>query len=153
MVFYIYIKTPPYLADFIRDSFGHPAILPKNSPEHRIIRHFITRTPADCRPDLAKDGNVTICIPVFRERDPRVYNYMGRHAKNYLIESFESLFDKCLISEVASLENLRNNKISSAIYAFMEKHNIDLSTVNTETVLQRYYRIRKRYQKHNINLN
>jgi hypothetical protein len=152
MEYYIYLKVQPYLADFIKNSFGSPAKLDRDSPESRIIREYISKTPVGKIPDLGADANVSIAIPFFKESDPRVYNYFGKNAKKALIESFDQIFEKCMIREIGSLENCRRGKISSLIYAWMEKHEIEDNDTNWYALSQKYYRLRKKYIKNGIKI-
>ncbi|MDR1454605.1 MAG: hypothetical protein LBJ01_03040 [Tannerella sp.] len=145
MDYYIYLNVQPYLAAFLKKSYGDPVELERDSPESRIIREYISRTPDGVAPDMGGDSNLRIRIPCFREADPRVYNYMGISAKKALTESFDQLLEKCMIREIGSLENYRRGKISSQIYAWMEKHGIPDDATNWYTISQKYYRLRKKY--------
>lgn len=148
--YFIYLKAEPYLAEFIKTAYGDPVILERDSPEARIIREFISKTPADAMPDLGEDANMKISIPYFKEADPRTYNYMGKSAKSALLESFDHLVERSMLREIGSLENSRRGKISSMIYAWMEKHGIPDDEKNWYTVSQKYYRLRKKYIKKGI---
>ena len=146
----IYLKVEPYLKHFLESSFGNPVRVDKDGPEARIIRKFITKTPAESSPDLGQDSNLSVVIPYFKEADPRVYNYMGKRAKETLIESFNHLLDLCLFRELGKLENMKRGQIRNQIYAWMEIHGI--SEESWDTISQKYYRMRKRYSKNNIKL-
>jgi hypothetical protein len=152
MEYYLYLRAKPYLADFIRDAYGDPVELERNSPEARIIREFIGKTLAGRLPDTGEGANLKIRLPFFREADPRVYNYLGKKAQRFLLEAFEQLLEKCLISEIGPLDKNIRGKISFMIYAWMEKHGIADNETNWYTVSQKYYRLRKNYQKNRINL-
>ena len=152
MDYYLYLKVSPYLADFITHSFGNPVELDRDSPESRIIRKYISKTPKDEKPDMGQDSNLTIRIPYFKEADPRVYNYMGKAAKNALVESFYQLMDKSMMEEIGSLENCIRGKTSPMIYAWMESHGIPDNETNWYAISQKYYRLRKKYLKNGIKL-
>ncbi|GAP73065.1 hypothetical protein SAMD00024442_6_19 [Candidatus Symbiothrix dinenymphae] len=152
MQYYIYLKTQPYLAEFVKHSFGNPVQLDRDSPESRIIREYITKLPANNQPDMGEDANLAVQLPFFKEADPRVYNHLGVAAKSALVESFNQLFEKCMLKEIGSIENVHRGKISDLIYAWMEKHGIPDNDVNWETIRQKYYRLRKKYRKNNVNL-
>lgn len=152
MEYYIYLKIEPYLAYFLKNAFGDPIRLERDSPESRIIREYITKTPSGVTPDLGDDSNLTIVIPYFKEADPRTYNYMGIKAKKALEESFDHLFEKCMMKEIGSLENCRRGKIAPYIYAWMEKHGIPDDDTTWYALSQKYYRLRKKYLKKNIKL-
>lgn len=146
----IYLKAEPYLAAFLKNAFGDPVVLDKDSPEARIIREYITKTPEGVTPDLGEESNLSIALPYFKEADPRIYNYMGQRAKSALLESFDHLVERSMFREIGSLENIRRGKISPSIYAWMEKHGIPDDASNWYTISQKYYRLRKRYLKKGI---
>ena len=152
MDYYLYLNVQPYLAAFIIKSYGNPVELERDSPESRIIREYISKTPEGVQPDTGEGTNLTIRLPFFKEADPRVYNYMGKAAKKTLEESFDQLIEKCMIKEIGSLENCRRGKISSMIYAWMEKHGIPDEGANWYTISQKYYRLRKKYLLKGIKL-
>ena len=152
MDYYIYLKAEPYLADFLHHCFGNPVQLERDSPESRIIRQYITKTPQGQTPDLGKEANLSVVLPVFKEADPRVYNYLGKQAQKTLLESFDQVFEMCLMKEVGALENYRRGTISSLIYAWMEKHGIEDNETNWYTISKKYYRMREKYVKNGIKL-
>jgi len=145
MDYYIHLKAEPYLADFMYCAFGNPVQLDRDSPESRIIREYISKTPAGRTPDRGDDTNLIVVIPCFKEADPRVYNYLSKHAKKALLESFDQLFDKCMMKEIGAIENYRKGRLSSLIYAWMEKHGIEDNQTNWYTISQKYYRLRRKY--------
>ncbi len=138
----IYLNAPDYLAQWINHTFGSPAILIKDSPESRILNECLVKMPKDCFPDVGDNANVSIEVPYFKSKDPRVYNYLHRSGKNAVIESFRTLFIKNMMEEIGPLDN-KNVKIVTLIYAFLEKHGIDQD--HWYAVSQIYYRLRKRY--------
>lgn len=150
--FYIYLKVEPYLEHFIKNAFGDPVEVDRDSPEARIIREFISKTPQGEIPDIGEGSNLRVAIPYFKEADPRVYNYMGKNAKAALIDSFDHLLKLCMMKELGTLENNRRGEISKQIYAWMEKHGIPDNETNWYTISQKYYRLRKKYLKNNIKL-
>ena len=150
MDYYLYLKVQPYLAAFLKNAYGDPVEVDRDSPESRIIREYISKTPSGEAPDVGADSNLRIRIPFFKEADPRIYNYMGKAAKKTLIESFDQLIEKCMIKEIGSLENCRRGKISSLIYAWMEKHGVPDNDTNWYTISQKYYRLRKKYLQNGI---
>lgn len=138
----IYMKAPQYLAEWITHTFGNPAVLVKDSPESRILNECLVKMPKDCQPDIGANANVAIAVPFFKAKDPRVYNYLHESGKKAVLESFRTLLLKNLMEEVGNIDN-GSVKISTLIYAWMEKHGID--DENWYTVSQIYYRTRKTY--------
>lgn len=148
----IYLKAEPYLAAFLTTAFGDPVSLEKDSPEARIIREYISKTPGGITPEVETDFNLAVRIPFFKETDPRVYNYFGKAAKAALLESFDRLVEKCMMREIGSLDNIRRGRISPMIYAWMEKHGIPDDGRNWYALSQKYYRLRKKYLAHGIKI-
>lgn len=145
----VYLKAPDYLAQWIAHTFGNPAQLDKSSPENRVLNEFLTVTPSGKSPDTGEGSNVTIPIPYFKGKDPRVYNYISQRGKNALIESFRTLLKRNMWKEISPLEEDANCTISSLIYAWMEKHGIDEE--HWYTVSQIYYRQRNAlFEKNDI---
>lgn len=141
--YYIYLKVEDYLKCFLEHNFGDPVQLIKDSPEARIVRQYVIKTPEGVNPDNHLSGNLKVELPWFKAADPRVRNYLGKRAKKLLIDSFQHIFKACMLKEIGALENTRRGEISKHIYAWMEKHGIPED--NWYTVSQKYYRLRKQY--------
>jgi hypothetical protein len=88
-----------------------------------------------------------IRIPFFKEADPRVYNYLGKNAKQLLLESFKQIVERSMLDEISKLENHYSGKISDLIYTWMENHRVENNQTNWYTLSQKYYRLRKKYVK------
>ena len=149
MDYYIYLKVEPYLAQWMTNSMGNPVDLPRESPEVKLIKRFLDKQPTGSCPDIGTSSNLKVIIPWSKEKDPRTYNYFSPRAKKMLVESFETIFLNNMWSELGSLDGI-NSSLTNVIYAYLEKHGIDEE--HWETIRQKYYRIRKQYQKKNIKL-
>lgn len=147
--YYIYLKVEPYLAQWLFHAFGNPVVLPKDTPEVRLIKRFLDKTPADKKPDMKADSNVQVVIPWSKEKDPRIYNYFSPHAKMMLAESLETIFLNNLWTELGDIENI-NCSLTNVIYSWLEKHGI--GEEHWETIRQKYYRIRKRFRSKGIKM-
>jgi hypothetical protein len=148
--YYVYLKTPDYLAQWINHTFGEPVELLKDGPESRLLNELLCKLPANKIPDNGSDANVIIKIPYFKGKNPEQYNYLHKSGKKALEESFYTLLRKNLMEEVGSLENV-NCKIATILYSWMEKHGVDEH--HWDTVSQIYYRTRKKYfQKNDIKI-
>lgn len=143
----IYIKVSPYVAEWAVNSLGNPVEFPKDSVEHRLIKKFLEKTPETISPDIKGDNNLSVRIPFFKVKDPRVYNYMNDASKDLLIESLETLLIQNLWSELGSLENL-NCSAKKMIISWCRMHGI--SEMHEDTIAQKFYRLRKRYAKKGI---
>lgn len=142
--YYVYLSVPEYLAQWITHTFGSPVELIKDSPESRLLIELLVKLPIDEMPDTGKDANIAITIPYFKGKNPETYNFLYRSGKTAMVESFSTLFDKNLYTEITSLRNGHTRR-ATLIYAFMEKHGIDEK--NWDTVAQRFHRLNQKYSK------
>ena len=145
--FYVYLQVPEYLAQWIEHTFGSPVNIDMSSPENRVLNEFLIKTPAGHKPDTGEGANVIIPIPYFKGKDPRTYNHITRKGKAALAESFRTLLERNIWAEINPLEETANCKLSTLIYAWMEKHGIDEKY--WDTISQIYYRRRKSLFKKN----
>ncbi|MDR2913413.1 MAG: hypothetical protein LBV74_01025 [Tannerella sp.] len=145
----INLKVKPYLASFITNLYGDPVNLDKDSPESRILRKFIRKSPEGETPEPEESANLTVLLPYFKEADPRVYNHLPTSGKKLLEESFHQILVRNMLDEIGNLDTYFSGKISSLVEAWMEKHGIEYSETNWNTISQKYYRLRKKYVKHN----
>jgi hypothetical protein len=143
MEYFIYLSAPEHLAQFIRHSFGYPVELIRDSPEARILREYLSKEPEGFT-DYSELCNVKIRIPYFKEKDPRVYHYISSSTRQALLESFDELLKRSMYQEIGALGN-QNCKLSTLIYAYMEKHGIEEKY--WYTISQKWYRLRKSYAK------
>lgn len=141
----INLQVQPYLADWCHSTFGNPVRLEKNGAEARLLKRFLEKWPENIPPERSEDYNLQVEIPYFKEKDPRVYNYLCKTAKYALIESFETLFLLNMRSEICSLET--NCKQNTLVAAWMEKHGIDEE--HELTIRKKFYRMRKQYFTNN----
>lgn len=140
----ITIPMDGYLQDYCKKSFGYPAEFPKDSPETRLIKRFLKQPPGDFI--YEKEKGLPVVIPFFKERDPRVYNYLGPKAKKAISSSIASLFRAELTQFFIKLENCRCSD-KDLIYAFMEEKEIEEK--HWDTVSKIWYRTRASLRKKN----
>jgi len=140
--YYVYLKAPKYLEQWITHTFGNPVVLIKDSPEMRLLNELLEKTPSNKKPDTGIGSNIAIPIPYFKGKDPEIYNYIHQSGKNALIESFSTLFKKNLITEITALKN-GQVKRATLIYIFMEKHGIDEE--HWDTIAQIHNRMTVKY--------
>lgn len=149
--FLIYLKLEPYLHQWLTHSLGNPVEFPAKSNENAIIRRFLQTKPNDAMPDLYAEGLTAICIPDSKAKPPQYYNYCGPKAKSAIIEAIEDLFRINLWAELAPASyNVERAEcgLNKMIAAWCEMHGIDDDY--TETVRQKYYRMRKAYTKNGV---
>lgn len=140
----VYLTVPEYLEQWITHTFGNPVELIKDSPEMRVLNEMLSKLPCSELPDTGEGSNITIPIPYFKGKNPDTYNFLYKSGKTALVESFSTLFDKNLHTEITDLKNGRIKR-ATLIYVFMEKHGIDEK--HWDTVAQRLHRLNQKYGK------
>jgi hypothetical protein len=150
--FVIYLKLEKYLSQWLVHSLGNPVRFPAQSNENCVIRRFLQKLPEGKSPELPFEGATVIVIPDSKAKNPEVYNYLGKKAKEAVTECIEDLFRRNLWAEIGTLtEKNCSVGLNKTIAAWCEMHGIDDDY--TETVRQKYYRMRKAYTKKGIFLN
>ena len=143
----IYLPLKEYLAQwFIHEMGGSTVQFPKRSAESDIIEFFLIPTPEGVVPSTSEPGTVAICLPFYKYKDPRTYNYLPPKAQKALARCIETRFKIQLWQDLHTLHN-QACPITDIIYAWMEMHGIELSVKNWETIRQMYFRKRKTYLK------
>jgi len=146
----IYVNLPKYLSQWATNRLGDPVVFPASSPQNAVIRTYIRkRLPEEPVEALQPEGSTAIAIPDSIAKPPEEYNHMGLRGKLAVQETILDLFKRELWSDISPLENAPCG-LNKLIAAWCESHGIDIDRV--ETVRQRYYRIRKDFQKVGINL-
>lgn len=148
--FVIYIRLEKYLHQWLVNALGHPVRFPAQSNENAVIRRFLRKLPDDEYPEMPFEGATAIVIPYSKAKDPAVFNYLGKKAKEAVIGTIEDLFRRNLWAEIGSTFD-GNQGINKTIAAWCEMHGIDDDYI--ETVRQKFYRMRNAYNKRGIFLN
>ncbi|MBD8349365.1 hypothetical protein [Dysgonomonas sp. HGC4] len=155
---YIYLKVERYMQQYLTHHFGDPIVLPKDSPEQRIIRTLLVKPPhwidTDAPPEDYTSGDVfyvRLEIPYSKEKDPRVYNYLVEAAKDILVERLDLIFMNNMWTELLELSVIKELELTKIIYAWCESHGIPNieDDKNAEVIRQKYYRLRKKYRSEN----
>lgn len=144
----LYIPLEDYLAQwFIHEHGGEvPVRLIRGSVESKILEVFLTHWPEDRLPDTAGDGKLAIVIPSFRNRPPEVFNYLPQRALSSLLSIIRNRFDIQLWSDLHHFGKISKRQ-DELIYAWMEKHGIEMTETNWNAIAKRYQRQRNVYSK------
>lgn len=142
----IYIPLEDYIAQwFVHEQGGTvPVRLTRGSVESKLLEVYLTHRPDDLLPDVQGEGKLAIAIPSFRNRPPESLNYLPQHALKSLLNIIRDRFDVQLWKDLHSFGKITNRQ-DELIYAWMEKHGIDLNETNWNTIAKRYQRQRKIY--------
>lgn len=142
----VYIKLDEYLAQwFIHEQGGsHPVKLLRNSIENAMLEHYLQKLPEGQTPNLNIEGKVAILIPEYRYKDADSFNYLPPMAEQAIKRCIQNRFDICMWNSIHKFSSIFHRK-DELIYAFMEKHGIELSGKNWDAIAKRYQRKRDYY--------
>lgn len=142
----IYVELEDYLAQwFINDhGGGEPVKLTRGSVESKILEVYLAPLPAGAAPDLPGPGDVAILIPTFRAKPATTYNHLPKHARAALLNVIRERFDIQLWQDLHVFGKISKRQ-DELIYAWMEKHGIEMTDKNWNAIAKRYQRQREVY--------
>lgn len=150
----IYINNvEPYLKQwFIHEQGGeYPVNLSRGSVESNMLFLFLANKKAEESP-VIDERTLAINIPSYKKKDPRTYNHLPPMAKVALHKCIKNRFDVQMWNDLHQFSNL-GMQIDDLIYAWMEKHGIELTETNWNAIAKRYQRKRKAYLDYNSKKN
>ncbi len=144
----LYIPLEDYLAQwFIHEHGGEvPVHLTRGSVESKILEVYLTHRPEDQLPGIGGDGKLAIAIPSFCNRPPEVFNYLPQRALSSLLTIIRNRFDIQLWTDLHHFGKISKRQ-DELIYAWMEKHGIEMTETNWNAIAKRYQRQRTIYIK------
>ena len=139
----LYVPLDPYLAQwFIHDHGGStPVELRRGSVESKVLEVYLAKRPPYVVPESG-DGLVPVYIPTFRHKPAEAYNYLPKHALSALLNSIRNRFDVELWNDLHSFGRIGRRQ-DELIYAWMEKHGIEMTEANWNAIAKRYQRLRQ----------
>lgn len=146
----IYVRMPQYLGQWlIHEMGGQPVILPKGSPENKIITIFSMRPPKDYIPRPQQEDEVCIVMPQNKVKDPRTYSYLPHKAEGMLVSALHSRFVVQLFQDIHTLHNYyqRTDKL---LQAWMQAHGIEYSGKNWDSIAKNYQRARNAFRMQQV---
>ncbi len=137
----------PYLKQwFIHEHGGvTPVSLLRNSPERNIIQAFISTKPSGWVAQPIENG-VPIEVPVIHGLDPEYWCFLPPRACQTLYNCIKSCFDSQLFGELHTIRS-KDVLLTDLIYAFMEKHGIEDTETNWNTLAKIYKRKRDSHDR------
>lgn len=144
----LYLELEDYLSQWFIDSHGgnEPVSLIRGSAEWGLLEIYLKTPPKDYVPEVGGVGYVAIELPNFRSKDTRTNYYLPQKAKEALKSCIRTRFDIEMWAEIHRFSNLFKRK-DDLIYAFMEKHGIELTEKNWNAIAKRYRRKRDIYKR------
>ena len=120
--------------------------LTRGSVESKILEVYLTHRPEDQLPEIGGEGKLAIAIPSFRNRPPEVFNYLPQRALSSLLTIIRNRFDIQLWTDLHHFGKISKRQ-DELIYAWMEKHGIEMTETNWNAIAKRYQRQRTIYIK------
>lgn len=120
--------------------------LTRGSVESKILEVYLAHRPEGMLPQRREEGMLPIFIPSFRNRPPEVFNYLPQRAMSALLAVIRNRFDIDLWNELHHFGKITSRQ-DELIYAWMEKHGIELTEKNWNAIAKRYQRQRNIYLK------
>lgn len=144
----LYLELDDYLAQwFINDQGGdYPVRLIRGSMESGLLEQFLQTPPPDYVPDFGGEGKIAIEIPNFRSKDTRDNYFLPAKAREALVACIRNRFDISMWQALHRFSSVFLRQ-DSLIYAFMEKHGIELTEKNWNAIAKRYQRKRDIYKR------
>lgn len=147
--FVIYLKVKPFLKQWMIRHYGNPVQFPAGSAENATIRRFLTKQPREMLPQIGDKNSIAVCIPDSKQKPVETYNYLGKHAKEAVIECIEDTFKMQMWNDLNDLHDC-SCSVLKAIQAWCENNGIAIDY--DYTLKMRYQRMRNAYLKKNIDL-
>ena len=146
--FSVYINPPEYLGQWLRHDFWEPdserVVFPRGSAPRAVLASLLRKAPSEYRPGNT-DGLIPVEVPSFKGLNPATFNYLSPTGQTALISACKKLFQATLYNELHELFS-HDVQITDIIYEFMDRHGIERTERNWETIRQMYARMRKKNQ-------
>jgi len=126
-------NTPPDLSNPVEPIRG--------SYESQVLHRSLQKQPTDIPEPRPDNATLALAIPYYPDRDPRIYNYVGPHARQEIENAILESFDISMWKELHTFRT-RLTRQDEAIWSFMEKHAISCTDANWNAIAKRYQRKR-----------
>lgn len=144
--FSVYIKPPEYLAQWLLHEFWDSetarVVFPRGSAPRAVLSSLLRKAPAFYYVPDSSDL-IPVEVPAFKGINPANFNYLSPKGQTALISACKKLFQAMLFNELHELFD-HDVQITDIIYDFMDRHGIDGTERNWETIRQMYCRMRKK---------
>lgn len=147
--FVVYLKVKPFIKQWMINHYGNPVVFPSQSVENATIRRFLSKQPVNTEPLSGEVDDIAVCIPDSKQKPVVTYNYLGKHAKEAVVECIEDTFKTQMWKDLNDLHDC-GCSILKAIQAWCENNGIDVDY--DYTIKMRYQRMRNSYLKKGIDL-
>lgn len=152
--FSIYVSLPDYLNQWLRHEYWSEETnrveFPRGSAPRAILQSCLTKTPSGTLPHFPSDREVPIEVPTFKGINPKVHCHLPDRGRKALVSCLKKYFASTVWQELHPLLS-HNVQITDVVYAFLDRHGIEPTQQNWETVRQMYYRMRKKTANNSVN--
>ncbi|WP_300505288.1 hypothetical protein [uncultured Duncaniella sp.] len=143
----LYLKAPDYLAQWLRHDFWDSAtarvVFPRGSAPRAVLHALLRKPPRNHRDTDPDPALLPVGIPTFKGINPATFNWLSDCGRSALLSACKKLFQATLFNELHELFG-HDIRITDIIYDFMDRHGIEPTEKNWETIRQMYARMRKR---------
>lgn len=146
--FSVYIQAPEYLDQWLRHDFWDAdtqrIVFPRGSAPRAVLSSLLRKAPRNYMQGDTS-GLLPIEVPSFKGINPASFNYLSEAGQSALISTCKKLFRSTLFNELHELFD-HDVQITDIIYDFMDRHGIERTERNWETIRQMYARMRRKSQ-------
>ena len=146
--FTLYIKAPAYLDQWLRHQYWDEAsgrVVFQRGSAPQAVLYSLLRQPPKGYVEKPDPTLLPVEVPSFKGVNPATRNYLSESGRAALISACKKLFRSMMILELGELFG-HDVQITDIIYDFMDKHGIERTETNWETIRQMYLRMRKKSQ-------
>ena len=144
----LYIKAPAYLDQWLRHQYWDEAsgrVVFQRGSAPQAVLYSLLRQPPKGYVEKPDPTLLPVEVPSFKGVNPATRNYLSESGRAALISACKKLFRSMMILELGELFG-HDVQITDIIYDFMDKHGIERTETNWETIRQMYLRMRKKSQ-------
>lgn len=142
------IEAPSYISGWLRHDFWNETegrvVFPRGSAPRAVLQSLLRKAPEGYA-EPQGEQYVPVEVPTVKGVNPASRNYLSRDGRAALISACKSLFRAQLFEELHPLFG-HDVQITDIIYDFMDRHGIERTETNWETIRQMYARMRKKNQ-------
>lgn len=146
--FSLYIKAPEYLDQWLRNDFwdkeSRRVVFPRGSAPRAVLMSLLRKAPHK-HSEAPDPALLPVEVPSFKGINAATFNYLSDSGRAALLSACKKLFQATLFNELHVLFD-HDVQITDIIYDFMDRHGIDRTEKNWETIRQMYSRMRKKSQ-------
>lgn len=137
---YISFLTKPYIAQWVHNKFGNPAILPQADPIRKILHLVIDKKYY--KHNNIDTGTYTAIVNIANCNSSNEKNGSNIPKENLseINNLIEDILKKELHSTILSLRIKESLNISKAIYRYQERFGFNEETYSFAAIRQAYYR-------------